>query len=192
MNTPQDALSESSPGGRRLEGRYAVLVILALALGLSAFAIVFYYRQQRRPIDFWGSDAAVLIVRAPEVMALRLAEADSARPPQAAGADEVLEYGQRRLRVVERVDAGGAGGLSLVRRSLVTDAAFDWSASPASEPDWQYALEFRDGEERATVLIAPDDATIGRLGSEKRASITPTAQALGGFLQEQFDTAAER
>ena len=147
MNDRPHAINESSPSEPRIEGRYAVLAILALALGLSTFGVVYIHRQQRRPIDFWGTDAAVLIVRAPQVMALRLAETDLVRPQENVAAQSVGELGQQRLRVAEQVEVSHAGGITHVRRSLVSEKAFDWSAPSPSEPEWQYALEFLDGDD---------------------------------------------
>ena len=112
MSDRPHAVNESSPSEPSIEGRYAVLAILVLAFGLSAFAVVYVYRQQRRPIEFWGTDAAILIVRAPQVMALRLAETDLVGPQETVAAQSVGELGKQRLRVAEQVEVSRAGGFT--------------------------------------------------------------------------------
>jgi hypothetical protein len=62
--------------------------------------------------------------------------------------------------VQRRIDLSAAPGMLHLRRSLLSDALYDWStarqvvAAPGFTPavSWHYALQFRSGTQQCTVL----------------------------------------
>ena len=128
----------------------------------------------------------MLLVRAPNVTALKLEEVDPRGLSQEIPAADTLSDGGRQWHIDQSVDISKAGGMTHARRTLMTDTAYDWSAVASSAPDWEYALVFRDEQSKATVLISVSDATIGLLESDRRVSFAPSAEAMREFLVDQF------
>lgn len=129
--------------------------LLLLGLTAATLAIAFQRGQTERCLAFYGAEAAAAISRAKHVELWRLAEANG------------------RLTAVERTDISTAKGLVHLRRGLVEDANFDWSANaPAAAPlpaeAWDWAMVFADSAVEATgqggtriVLDVGDDGTSG-------------------------------
>lgn len=139
------------------------LVIGLILLGLVAAATgIWYQREQtRRCLDFYGVEAARRITTAARIELLELA------PTDAAG----------RLRAVKRREITAAKGLVHLRRGLVEDANFNWSAAAGAGrlPDsaWDLAFVFSDpaagGGATTTLVVDFDDrgghvAVVGRPG----------------------------
>ena len=192
-------------------GTITILLILAVAV-LAATASVFYhYANQRHAQDFWGTQTAKLIDKAPQVEVMRLGEADpslamteeSSSESEAGKSDEgstekqdseeapaikALEFNQIPWIVLETRDAAPAKGISNLRRALVLDTTYNWSdVPPESEPVWQYALGVTDGRDWATVLFDFDSRRVGLAGGRKVAILhEEAAHEFKGFFDEQF------
>jgi hypothetical protein len=157
--------------------------MLAVALAAALSSLWYHYRTGHRSVEFWGSDTAVLIAKAPQAEALRLAAADSngadngSRPLAALG-----------LTVVEQSPLGQARGFSNIRRALVQDATFDWQARrPMTAPAWRYALRLVDGSRTAIVLFDFESSQIALATAPAAASLDrDAALGLQTFLEEQF------
>jgi len=140
---------------RAAAGTWLVVGLVCLGVVAGAVAIAYQRGQTRRCLDFYGADVARLVATAPRVEMWTLAPAD------AGGADAPA-----RLRAVARRDVSQAAGLVHLRRGLVEDANFRWSAAgsaggrlPAGA--WDVALAFsdpeRDGAEAILVIDTGGD-----------------------------------
>lgn len=150
----QQPSSAADPAAGRVGG---LLVMGLLLLGLSAatLAIAFQRGQTERCLAFYGTESAAAISRAKHVELWRLAEENG------------------RLTAVERTDISAAKGLVHLRRGLVEDANFDWSAGLPADAQlpaeaWDWAMVFADSAmdaagEGATrlVLDVGDDGSSG-------------------------------
>lgn len=142
-------------------GTPLVLGLLLVAVGLASFALWFQWRQTRRCLAFYGSDAAGLIQRAPRVEAWERAPA-------------VHDDGVRRWDVTH------ARGLVHLRRGLVEDANLDWDrveTRPIAADAWQFALAFfaSPGAERPAVVLlverGDDGASLAVEGKPDRVGL---------------------
>ncbi len=131
--------ANSPSGSDATAGRAGGLLVMALLLlGLTAasVAIAFQRGQTQRCLDFYGTEAATAISRAPHVELWQLTEVDGL--PTA----------------TRRVDISEAKGLVHLRRGLVEDANFDWEAAPAAGPTlpagaWDWLMVFADSSAAA-------------------------------------------
>lgn len=168
-----------------------LMVLLACALGLTS--VVYHRWASHGVLAWWGGDMARLIADAPRVAALRLQPADASQtaPPT----DSLVVDGKQYI-VSDRKDVTAAIGLDHLRRGLLDDGNFGWSAPPltANSADWQYALEFSDSSNRLVIVF---DLRARRLGRAD-ASTTLAIDQLGDphaatgweeFFADQFPAA---
>ena len=168
-------------------GKLFILGIFVLAAVASVLSLAYLSGQSDQARAFWGSDAAALILRAPNVEVWRLGSSASgdAQPP------EVMNLDGQEMTILEKHDAAEARGLVNVRRGLVSDSSFAWNAPPpAAPPTWNYALRFAEGDREAIVLFSlGDDPRAALAGGTRAVSIEPVAAGLEAFLEEQFQKA---
>ncbi len=133
-------------------GRVAVLLMVGLGAGLALFGILHQRNQTVRCLRFLGASAAGRIAASSHVELLRL------HPGQHEG----------RLMAVERWDISSARGVVHLRRGLVEDANYDWSARDDDRSDaggrlpvaaWRWGIAFADSV-GADGAIRADGATI--------------------------------
>lgn len=183
-------------------GKYAIVVIGVLAVSMASAAIWYQYRLQHRPLEYWGSGTATLLLSAPQVEALLLAPMEQpagTEAPTAGNAAETINADERTWRIVARREISRAPGFSHVRRSLMMGGSYDWSApEPATPVDWHYALVFRGAApygEETIVLFTADGSRLSECSpltkdrSGHSVSVGPVAGALKSFLAEQFPAA---
>ncbi|MBX7074028.1 MAG: hypothetical protein K1X71_12850 [Pirellulales bacterium] len=209
MPKSKPAVEPPPPDLRQIPGRLAIIVIVLVAVGLSVAAWCYWYVVGRQAQTYWGTAAALIITRAPEVELFELG------PPQAesSAGDALLIDGQSYSILQRRELAKSrAPGFTHIRALLTRDAAFDWQADPdACQPQWRYALRFGNAEKSAIVGISlecpqvrlfdgyrkvlPNGQIITQrqLGdrppaSRQTASIAPIAEGLSQFIAEQFQT----
>jgi hypothetical protein len=145
-------------------GKLLIIGILVLAASAAVFSIWYLRGLSRRSYQYFGTEAAELILQAPVVEASRPAD----------GAPQ-----QRR-------DISQARGLINVRRGLVSDASYDWDPGEIStSPRWDYSLHFRDGPREATLLVSLADRQI-MLGGDRLLFTRSVAEGLRHFFAEQF------
>lgn len=114
---PRRAFAPGTGAARPVaSGIVLVMGLLALALGLAAFAVWFQWQQTRRCLDFYGVAAARAIQAADRV------ELWERVPPSADGP-----------ATVRRLDVTGVRGLVHLRRGLVEDANLDWTTGRADD-----------------------------------------------------------
>lgn len=178
-----DDIDDNTP---RYSGRWAIIAVTAIATLMASYAWWHRRHSGEQALQFWGSETALLISRAPEV---ELVELGWDRRGLAAR-DEVTRFGDLSLAAVRTKlmrRAKSVPGLNKARTILLQDNAFAWEEPVDScSPRWQYALEFHDGERRATVLISLDCPRVKLVGSDRMASIQPIAAPMREFLETQF------
>ncbi len=173
-----------SPATTRFRpGSLIVVVILLLGIAAATVAVFYQRTQTRRCLDFYGSEAAWRLAKAPRVELWQVAP--TGQPA--------------RLVATNRHDVTDAKGIVHLRRGLVEDAGFRWNASGVVDrlPDaaWDYALVFSDpaGDGRTAVVVdleaeggwlavqgRPGRAALGRLGRGLAEWIAATIPAREG------------
>ena len=178
-----DDIDDDAP---RYSGRWAIIAVTVIATLMASYA--WWHRRYagEQALQFWGPETALLISRAPQV---RLIELGGDKSGLTARADvarfDDLPLAAVRTRLVEHTE--NVPGLNKARTILLQDNAFAWEEPADScSPRWQYALEFRDGERQATVLISLDCPRVKLVGSDKTASIQPIAAPMREFLETHF------
>ncbi|MBX9790078.1 MAG: hypothetical protein K2Y37_14270 [Pirellulales bacterium] len=188
-NSNSPPVEDPDDDGPRYSGRWAIIAVTLLAVLMASYA--WWHRRQagERALEFWGPETALLISRAPEVELIELGLDNRGLT----AVDEAPRFGSSslaavRTKLVQRGES--VPGLNKARTILLQDNAFAWDEPAGScEPRWQYALEFRDGQRRATVLIALDCPRVKLVEREASASIRPIAEPLREFLVAQFPEA---
>ena len=159
-----------------MKGRLTIVLIFAVALAMGAYGWWHNFRQGQQSLQFWGSDAAVLIRFAPDVQLLLLDPV-----PDSNRRLETLDIGQRRLAVIQRVEISQVPGLVHARHALIEDASFDWSTTRLpDQPNWQFALRFLRKKQQVTVAFDTNCNRVALVGQ------TPNAKLLAERM-EAFD-----
>jgi hypothetical protein len=182
-----DPTEQTAPEPKLIEGKYAILAVIAI--GLAGAVGGWWYRSQlqRRAIALWGREAAELMQRAPRVELLSLAPQND---DVERDAENSLSFGDARLGIAERIDVSRAPGLIHLRHSLISDQSFAWSVPlETCQPHWPCALRFADGEHSATLLVDFDCRQALLAERNARVSIEPMAKGLEIFIREQFKAA---
>ncbi len=169
-------------------GKLVIVGMIVVAVVAAAFSTWYHYRSAHHSLDFWGTTSAVLITGAEQVRIMQLDSAEPETAPDAEGEPAAVEFGGRSWTVQTAKAATAAPGLTNIRRALVQDTTFDWTRPPgADEPEWQYALEFSDGRNWATVLFDFDSDRIALTGARKTALLDRAASdEMRLFFLEQF------
>ncbi|MBX3414109.1 MAG: hypothetical protein KF708_15585 [Pirellulales bacterium] len=187
-----DATTASSARGPVASGKYAIVTITVLAVGLASAALYYQYYLQQRPLEFWGTEIAQQLLSAPQVELLLLEPVGAT--PVADG--ETYKSAGRTWRVREQRDVSQAPGFTHVRRSLILTGSFDWDAPRPEEPiDWRYALVYRSADpwspqtvvlfSAACDVIELSEPLLPEKGDNRSASVLPVADGLRAFLEEQ-------
>jgi hypothetical protein len=164
--------------------QWTIVGIFGLSLAAAFFGFVWRYWETRQALEFWGTEAAQLIVGADQVEVLRL------EPHDETDGGEVLKHGKESYLVVGRRDIAKAGGITHARNALTSDKSFLWKQPVADGPIWSFAIRFRDGERRATVLVDPAGQQVCLAGDSTIATINEKiAKAFNIFFREQFEPA---
>ena len=168
------------------------LVVGLLTLGVTAGLVGIWYQrgQTRRCLAFYGPEAARMVTAAPVVEVWALG------PGAEPGA----------LVALERADVSQAPGLVHLRRGLVEDANFRWTAGPSTARDrlpaeaWDRALVFSDpaaGRPPVVLVIdlveAPDGAkgrgaatgSLAVMGRQGRVGLGRIADGLAAWLSQK-------
>jgi len=196
----------------RNAGKLVIVAIVAIALALALFSLWYHRQGGRRSLEFWGTEAAVLIARAPQIECIELSRADQTRPAQPLPDQPAVEgehaaeaalaaasgpgdrpiqrlgIGGRFYTVEAAVDSSHARGVSNIRRAMVLDATYRWDAdADAEQPTWQYAMEFRDQARSVMVLFDFERGVVGSTSNTRLAVLEPAAvHDWSAFCEEQF------
>lgn len=164
--------------------------MLALAGAGVLTARTYHARVQRRPLELWGSGAALLLLNARSVEVLALARGG---PDEAVEAERLIVDG-RLWFVTGRKDVSSAPGLSHVRQSLLNDRSYNWQAvQPHEPPAWDCALVFAEAAQQVTLLLDFDGGRARLLPGGAEASLAPAMPAIARYLGEHVrDVASSR
>jgi hypothetical protein len=163
-------MTEAEPGGAKfVQGKWLVLATFAIGLAMAGGAWWYQYNQARRSAEFWGHNAASLLVGNSTVKLVELGEPRdeaSAESPAEAPEEQVDEFVAGRA-VVREVDLTQANGLVHLRHSLTYDDNFEWERRAleplAASEDWAFALTFSQGNRELVVLFPRDFTRMGRV-----------------------------
>jgi hypothetical protein len=185
LDTANDAADDDAP---RYSGRWAILAVAAMALLMASYAWWHHRQSGRRALAFWTPATSLLISRSASVDIFELGPLPT---ENSAGADPAADrFGNlplvaRRTKLIER--AASVPGLGKACTILLQDNAFAWDEPiDACQPVWQYAIEFRDADRAATVLISLSCPRVKLLNRDATVSIRPIAEPLREFLVSQF------
>jgi hypothetical protein len=166
----------------------AILLMVVLACGLGLTSVVYHRWASHGVLAWWGGDTARLIADAPRVEALRL---HSATPTEIAPPADMLLVDGKQYVASQRKDVTAAIGLDHLRRGLLDDGNFLWSAPPlaAKSADWGYALVFIDGPRQLVVVFDLPSRRMGRADASKTLAIDQIATGWQDFFADQFPAA---
>jgi hypothetical protein len=171
-------------------GKLAVLGLLAVGLVAAGFAWWWNFQHGRKCLEFYGSEAALLIRTAPRVELLELAASTDNKATSNA---DLLQLGEQSFRIVRQLDISKAPGLIHARTALVDDASYRWGEKPAAcPPQIQYAVRFSD---RSSVTLAFDFACerVRRAERGGQAVLIPkVAAGWKSFLARQAGSNADQ
>jgi hypothetical protein len=161
--------------------------MIALAVTAAGFSWYWNVRTTQHCLQFWGPEAALRIASSPKAELLRLEAAHPTEADAAVGAKASVP-----ISAGQRVDVSQARGFGNVRRLLVQDRSFNWSAEPpATAPAWTFALRFDDAKAASLVLLAPESGVVALDGRPGTAAMDPAAaKILAEFAAEQFAAGA--
>lgn len=169
------------------EGKWLIAGMLGLAFAAAAFGWYWNREASRRCLQFWGAAAAAQIAAAPQAELLDLASGGTPTGAAAEPADRLDAAGQAYI-IVQRADVSHARGFGNVRRMLVQDASYDWSAPAPAEPiRWDRALRFTGKDGPTVVLLALSAQHAALVGRPGAVQLDPAAATiLREFCSEQF------
>jgi hypothetical protein len=147
-----------------------IVATLVIALTMSGAAWWYHYQGSRRAAEFWGRDAAELIIGTGDFTLLELGD------PAGTGAT-AGEHGQANLVAGRPITASHElseqSGVIHLRHALTQDANFQWDAlrrEPAlGDDDWAYAFQFTDGGRGLLVLLRSDFQVLARVGADGKS-----------------------
>ncbi|MBL8829945.1 MAG: hypothetical protein JNM18_23400 [Planctomycetaceae bacterium] len=170
------------PDEKMYSAKPAMIVVFALAV-IGALGGWFYSAGlQRRPIQFWGSDRAALILQAPIVESLTLTPAGTAAEE---GKFESLQIGEQSWVVTNVKDISRFKGLKNVRSALINDYSFDWNAKvDVAVTQWTHGLRFRDESRQITTIFDPERAAAFSPQTSQTHSIAPAMVGIARFLKD--------
>ena len=152
--------SDARPEHRIGNGRTAVAAMVLVALMAAGFAWWWNFHRGRRALELFGSEGATLVRTARHVELLR-------SPP-----DQSLNLSQ-------------APGLLNARTALLSDASYDWQATPRLESPL-YSVRFSDERNAIDVTFDFENRTI-KTSSTGRAAVLNKKMADGwqAYLAKQ-------
>lgn len=166
-----------------IDGKYVLLVVLAVGLAGSGGGWWYHQSLQRRPLQLWRGEAAGLFLQAPRV---ELWQVEKVNPP-ASPPHQLTTANGDAYRVLKRTNVSRAPGFLHLRHSLLNHYSFNWSDAADGERDWRYALRFVDGVRAATLLVSADFQYAMLAESGAAASIRPIAGGVELLLNEQLN-----
>jgi hypothetical protein len=164
----------------QLSGRTIIIATCTLALAMAGGAWWYNYGLSRQAAQFWGPEAAALIVAQSPLEFLELQPPGPATDP-----DAEMIAGRA---VAAQHDLSDKQGLVHLRHVLTQDANFLWDARRRESIDvgydWGYALRFGKGDRRLVVLLRRDFQQIGKLdGDGQWIDVLPSPRPAAAFKE---------
>jgi hypothetical protein len=146
-------------------GRVVVLGMLVVGACCGISALVHNYRMGHQVVQFWGTQAALLLDHAPVVEILRLDGAGSG----------------------PATDVSRGKGLSNLRRALTLSEAYDWEAKPTESAGYRYRFIFRTPSDALGLDFDPDQGWLREDQGTKQICLRPqVCSALLSFINENL------
>lgn len=178
-------------------GRFAVALVLVLAVALAAFNVWFRHATTSRIHERWGTATMDRIAHAPRAWWCELApsqgqggDADASQAADAADAPRpapTIELDGQRYEVLRVGDLVAARGATNLRHALGQDASYEWDAEAEHGPgdaNWRWMIVFspsdplpRNGRDASVVakLVSTDRENTALLFDLKRRLARETA-----------------
>jgi hypothetical protein len=163
-------------------GTKLVVVLGSLALALSVVSWWYRFESAHRMTQFWGPEAAELIVESGQVEALGLqlvAEGEERGV-------ELLPQLDGAYAVVSRLDLTDAPGMVHLRHAITSDSSYVWSQTAPAPDAWRWALRFYDADRQLLVLLTADLATLGKSTTDFSPVEVISCQPMAETLQQYF------
>ena len=168
------------------QGKWLVVLLLLLALSMSAFAWWYQRSQSESVLTHWGAAIAMRIEKAEPVVACRLdppmSENGSDRPNRSSRS--VVTIGPRTYTTGQPMELTGRRGFLHFRHALLASTSYDWGAKPPNRPDWKYLLRFGEGDEAVELILAPESRVIALRDGSQIAVLGPIAETFGEYIEE--------
>lgn len=166
--------------------RLILLAFLLFAVLSATGGIVYQWNRSARPLEFYGTEGAHRIRKAPTVHIVRLERfvEDSAAAP-AELTEDVLTLEGQTWRMTDRREITRARGLVNIRYALLDRGTYDWDAANDGAPSWAYALEFVEPAGTTRLALSFENPRVTADG-QRVVSIAPSAGPIQAFIDEQF------
>lgn len=175
--TEQAATGPEAIAGNKLVGRLFVVMIFAIAILMAGFAVWVKYAQGRRTLELWGTRPTWLIRHAGQVHYIRLSEtAEKGKPAMTVSPDKP------QLGILSIVDISDRIGLINARHMLIVDRSYRWGLPAEPDPQFSFALEFREGDESIVLLFDSESETVRMQNTDKQAVMGEKLDTLKGYL----------
>lgn len=167
-------------------GKLVIVGIFGVAIAGVILTLWFQFEARRRSRDFWGSDNAVLIGRAPKVELMRLRNS----PDSEVSDTEQLKVDGAIFELGERKDISKARGLVHMRDALIRDSGFQWNASRGDcQPQWEYAFRFADEDDELIIALDVLCRRVRLVPEGQEADISPMFQGIKELIDREFSAA---
>ncbi|HEX7375477.1 MAG TPA: hypothetical protein VF278_00115 [Pirellulales bacterium] len=162
---------------RMIEGKHALLAVLAIGVVGAGAGWWYQHGLQRRPLALWGGNAARLILYAPEVAFCELEQSpgESSSNSVVIAGEPYFEHGCQ--------DVARRPGFIHLRNSLLHDYSFDWSDTAAGARRWRSMLRFRQDDQTATLVFTDDFQYVMLVETGATACLRPIASGLRDVLR---------
>ena len=147
-----------------------------LAVALGAFAWWNRYDSARRSTEFWGAEAAQLIVDSEQAELLELG-------PETEGEAEETFLGQQ---VLSRQDANAVRGMVHLRYALTSDSNYLWEQEAAEPAVWAWAIRFAEEDREIVVLLDEKFSVAGKYVSTDAPVTTLSCVPMTETLEAYF------
>lgn len=166
----------------QMSGKLVIIAIFGAALAGGVATLWFQYDARRRSREFWGTDTAVLISRAPKVELLRLSKAEKADEDT-----ERLMIDGDAYEISERKDISKARGFVHVRDALIRDTGFAWEKVRGDcQPNWVYAFRFKEEDKTEDVVFDFACERVRLVSGEREACISPMMQGIKDLIEREL------
>lgn len=162
---------------RMIEGKHALLAVLAIGVVGAGAGWWYQHSLQRRPLALWGGNAARLMLYAPDVAFCELEQT-----PGEPSSDSIVIAGERYFEH-DRQDAARRPGFIHLRNSLLHDYGFDWSDAATGARRWRSMLRFRQDDQTATLVFSDDFQYVMLVETGATACLRPIASGMRDVLR---------
>lgn len=162
-----------------VQGKFVIIAMVTVGLGLSGFAWWARYQGSRQVLSVWGPDAVIAIRQGREVELLRLS--DTAMEGQST---ETMKIQDREVFVQSSTDITQVPGLIHARHHLIHEKGFGWKdpRPDGCEPNWDVAIRFRMDQRVATLAMDFQCNRAFLVERDAEVSMKPISASMRKFL----------